>query len=115
MKNSVIIISIAVVLIASSCKKDIAPLATCVDEISYTQDVKPIIDLNCSTSGCHDASTAGGYSFISYVSVSANASAILSVINHESGFTPMPYGTGKLADSTIQRINCWIQQGKLNN
>jgi len=115
MKNTLIFISTTVILIASSCKKDIAPVATCVDEISYTQDVKPIIDLNCSTSGCHDASLSGGYSFVSYVSVSANASTILNVINHESGFTPMPYGNGKLADSTIQKINCWIQQGKLNN
>ena len=105
------------ILFIVSCKKDMTPLPNldCADTISYSQQVQPFIDLNCTTSGCHDASASGGYNFTTHSSVSANAVIILSAINHDSGTVPMPLGGAKLADSTIQQFDCWINQGKLDN
>ncbi|MDX2359814.1 MAG: hypothetical protein QNK23_03335 [Crocinitomicaceae bacterium] len=102
-------------IVMSSCKKDMAPDPECVEEISYATHVKPMLDMNCTTTSCHDAATAGGYNLVSHSSVSANAEVILSVISHESEFTAMPLGGAKFADSLIQNFNCWIKQGKLNN
>jgi hypothetical protein len=101
------------------CRKDkveeIIPVEEeCPEERSFSQDVLPILSTNCSTSGCHDAnSQAGTYVFESYQQISQNADIMLSAMKHES--TPMPQGTAKLADSTIQTFDCWIKQGKLNN
>lgn len=110
-----LLLFVGTIVLIASCKKDKTEIPTCVEEISYAQQVKLVLDLNCTTAGCHDASAAGGYNLITHTNVAANAELILSVINHESGFTPMPMGGSQLADSTIQHFSCWIEQGKQNN
>ena len=115
MKGKVVFSVFAVLLVIIACAKDKAIKADCVDEISFAADVKPIIDVNCSTSGCHDASLAGGYNLSTYSGVETNADRILSVINHDAGFIAMPQGADKLADSVIKKVECWIKQGKLDN
>jgi hypothetical protein len=120
MKRKLVLALAAFALITVSCTKDKAlePMPfdpDCPTEISYAAEVKPVIDMSCATSGCHDASGAGGYTFTSHAEVAANADVILNVINHDSGFAPMPQGADKLPDSTILKIKCWVQQGKLDN
>ena len=116
MKNSIKLSCLLLVVLISSCKKDMAPVAECVEEVSYSAKIQPVIELNCSTSGCHDAAAQGGVNLVSYIGVSANADKILNVIQLEEGNVDlMPLGGPRLADSTIEQFNCWIQQGKLNN
>ena len=112
-----ILLLLTIVIITTSCSKDKTKFAAadCPDPISFMDDVKPIIDLNCATSGCHDANTSTPYAFTQYSTIAANANLILSVIRHEAGVTPMPLGGNQLADSLIQKINCWVIQGKLDN
>lgn len=98
-----------------ACKKDKASVFTCTDEVSFSQEVKPLIDLNCSTSGCHDASAAGGYEFKDHASISTASDRIISAINHDSGTSPMPVGAAKLPDSLIKIVVCWSSAGKLDN
>lgn len=118
--KTLITVTILLVL-AVSCRKDkvaVEPFnpEECTETISYTEDVQPILDINCSTSGCHNSNSgSAGYVFESHPQVSDNADIILSVIKHESGFSAMPQGGDKLSDSTIQKIECWINQGKLFN
>lgn len=117
------ILSSAVVLLTvasiSSCNKDQTPLAVpdqCADTISFVGIVEPMIQANCSTSGCHNAATSSaGYNLEGHGNISANGIAILNVIRHESGFAPMPFGQAKLNDSIINQFDCWVIQGKLNN
>lgn len=115
MKKYLLLAVLGLVLVFLSCKKDKTLPGECSDEVSFATDVLPIIETNCSTSGCHDASSAGGYNLSSYVGIEVNAEAIYRAINHDSGFQPMPLGAEKLPDSTIQNIYCWILQGKLDN
>lgn len=98
-----------------SCKKDKASAFSCTDEISFSQQVEPLINMNCSTSGCHDATAEGGYEFKDHATISAAADKIVSAINHEAGTTPMPIGADKLADSAIRIVVCWSSAGKLDN
>jgi hypothetical protein len=98
----------------SSCSKenvsDYSLALNCNDTISYSQDIRPILENNCN--GCHDTG-AGGYSFTDHTETAANASAIL---NSLYGTTQlMPLGGPALPDSLIQKVQCWINQGKLNN
>lgn len=106
----------------SSCDKDKTQLPVpvtpeeCPDTISFAGFVVPMIESNCSTSGCHDAATASqGYNLVGHSNISANAQAILNVINHESGVVAMPYFQPKLSDSIIQQFDCWVLQGALDN
>lgn len=101
-----------------SCSKDkvsvIGP-SDCIDTISYSLQVQPMLDINCSTSGCHaSGSNAGGYSLTTYSEVSAASSAVYNAMNH-SGGSPMPFGADKLPDSLIKQFECWIEQGTQNN
>lgn len=90
-------------------------LADCTDSISFSNDVMPIIEQNCSTSGCHDVSASGGFQFLTYPQISENADLIYRAMNHEPGVSPMPQGAGKLSESQIKTVGCWNLQGRLNN
>lgn len=109
---------VAVGTSTTSCKKDKTQIVVndCPDTISYSAKIAPLINQSCATTGCHAAgSAAGGYNLDGHANVSANAAIILNVIKHESGVTPMPAGAPKLADSLIQQVQCWINQGQLDN
>ncbi len=103
----------------SSCTKDKIPLPAlttdCPDTISFQSTIYPMINANCSTSGFHDSSSAGGYNLTDHAQISQNADRILRTIRHESGVQSMPQGQAKLADIVALQLNCWILQGKLNN
>lgn len=118
MKKVVIVFSTVALIVA--CTKDKVEVkeemsSVCDAEISFATTIEPLINTNCSTSGCHDASASGGYVLTSHAEVSANADIILNVINHDQGVTAMPLGQNKLPDADIQNFDCWIQQGKQNN
>jgi len=110
-------------LFMSSCLKDKTveptppPSGPCADTVSFNEELLPeIFNLSCNTSGCHDAGAgSAGYVLETHDQISSNANVIFNVINHDAGFVPMPYGGEQLADSLIQKVDCWIQQGKLNN
>lgn len=119
------IIVIVLVLLSiglSSCLKDkstepitIVP-GPCSDTVSFSSFVMPeIIDASCNSMGCHDQAAAGGYIFLNHDQISTNATAIFSAINHEAGFVPMPFYQNKISDTLIQKFDCWMQQGLLNN
>jgi hypothetical protein len=102
----------------TSCTKDKVPLAPlsseCVDTISYSAFVKPLMVANCSTSGCHDSFGAGGKTLETYSQISSFAEIILKSIRHD-GVSPMPQNAPKMDDSIATQLNCWILQGKLEN
>jgi hypothetical protein len=98
-----------------SCTREkVTPIdQQCNTTISFANDVMPILQANCIS--CHDQGNAsGGYDFSTYTSVSANSNAIIGSVK-ASGYQLMPIGGPALPDSTIQKIKCWIEQGKLDN
>lgn len=108
------------VILVVSCAKDkvpvtVTPASDCADTIHYALDIVPLVQQNCSTTGCHDQSASAGYSFLTYTDVSQNATIMLRTMKYEAGVQPMPQGVDKLADSLIQHFECWILQGSLNN
>ncbi len=108
--------------VLSSCLKEKTvepvdvPVGPCSDTVSFSSEIMPqIIDMSCNTSGCHDATASGGYELFSHAQVSTNAAMIFNVINHDASVIPMPFYQNKLEDSLIQKFDCWIQQGTLDN
>lgn len=107
-------------MLTASCTKDKVPAVVidpnCPDTISFATKIQPLVNANCSTSGCHDAgSQASGYDFSTYAGIAPNAAIMLSAMRSESGVVPMPQGGPSLPDSLIQQFSCWTSQGKLNN
>lgn len=112
MKNTVIIIVILLNFL-TSCRKDkvqVYPNANCSDTVSFNNEILPLIQNNCT--GCHD--NQNGYTFTNHSNISANSNAIIGSMRN-NGYQLMPKGGSALDDSIIQRIECWVNQGKMNN
>ena len=76
------------------------------DEITFTMNVKPIIDNNCVS--CHNGGLFPNLS--TYNSISANAAIVKDAVVTKY----MPQGS-PLSDADIQAISCWVDAGAPNN
>ena len=100
----------------NSCAKDKVggdlpyPEIICSDTVSFSNDVLPIIQNNCT--GCHDNSN--GYTFTNHQNIFDNYAAIVGSMKGV-GYQLMPQGGPALPDSVIQKIQCWVNQGMKNN
>lgn len=112
------VLLLIVYLTITACTKDKvqpAPIdATCTDTISFANDILPIMENNCTS--CHDANNpSGGYDLSNYAGVTQNTGKVLGSIRQDGSASSMPQGSDKIADSLIQKVNCWINQGAKNN
>jgi hypothetical protein len=116
------IISIAILCIALyACKKnavstDYAASAVCSGTTpTYTNYVSSIINNSCATSGCHNnASSKAGISLEGFANASnqfKTNSKNLTAIHYGSGVEAMPKSAAKLADSIINKLDCWVKNG----
>ena len=116
---------IATKLLLVSCVKEHTPIpsavtpivltALCSDTVKYAQTIEPLMNQSCATTNCHDASTqTAGFDLSNWANVSANAQAIIGSMHGTNGVPVMPLGAA-LPDSVIQKFQCWVDQGKLNN
>jgi hypothetical protein len=105
-----------VLTIISSCSKDDNNVVDCTGVTpTYTNDIAPILNASCATSGCHSALfPASGINLSAYTaakSASINGK-VLKSIKHESGVAAMPpMGASKLSAANIRLIECWIKNG----
>tara|TARA_R110002072_G_scaffold303077_1_gene492907 strand:- start:28227 stop:28577 length:351 start_codon:yes stop_codon:yes gene_type:complete len=109
---------VTVLFTVLSCEKDkVAVSVVCEDEISYQNDIQPLLQMNCAVIGCHvPPSPTGGYDWTSLAVVQTNSELMLQAMRHSPGVTPMPYLAGvKIADSLINKFECWVVQGSLDN
>lgn len=126
MKNSIIkkivipsLIGILILFFTiSSCSKAKVPATTidtntCKTVISYKSDIEPIMKTHCIS--CHSQNNAsGGVNLSTYPGVSSKSTKVLNSIMQNGSAQSMPTSY-KLADSLIQKVNCWISQGTKNN
>ena len=126
MKKALLIVSLLLVFVA--CKKGTTKVMCNTPSIvSFKNDIQPIFNANCNTSGCHSGNKAAGNLKLE----SANVYAIL--LDSKSGYidtlhpensilyvsmtsktNPMP-PSGKLDECVTGLILKWIQQGAKNN
>jgi hypothetical protein len=99
------------------------------DDVSFSEDVMPIFQANCTGVGCHigTASPAHGLNLSTYDGVIAGATAGAVVIPNnaddseiirrlEGDSQPsMPFGQPLLPQETVDVIRAWIDQGAENN
>jgi len=101
----------------SACTKDKVqpgPIdSTCADTISFANDILPIMENNCTS--CHNASNAGGYDLTNYAGVTQNTGKLYGSMVQDGSAESMPKGGNKIADSLLQKVYCWVNQGAKNN
>ncbi|RYZ52206.1 MAG: hypothetical protein EOP49_09985 [Sphingobacteriales bacterium] len=86
--------------------------------ITFAAKIAPILNGNCTSSGCHSGSApAGGYNLTTYQGAKAavDNNRLIGSITHASGFSPMPKNLPKLPDCDIQKITIWVNHGAPNN
>ena len=116
------IASLTLVYCISSCKYDKEVLepeiiinAEVCDSVttSFSADILPLLQQNCTP--CHVDASSAGISVNSHSEIESNKDIILSSIKHEDGTQNMPRSADKLSDENIEKLECWILNGALDN
>lgn len=88
-------------------------------EVSFINEVKPIISANCTQAGCHTGSR-GEFPLVSYEDIAgavspfnARKSELYKAITGRSERMMPP--SGPMDDEQIRTIFVWIEQGAKNN
>lgn len=117
MKNSIsFIMLLIIVMFHSSCLYDKGELAQPVsgcDTSFYRLEIKPVIDNNCATAGCHVPGGSGTGDFTTYASTKNRLpNPIKTRINIADVNNPlhMPQGVILPADD-LAKLNTWIDEG----
>jgi hypothetical protein len=76
---------------------------------SWANDIKPIMEKYCATSGCHNG-TSRSTNFREYPSAKLYANSIKTKTRDRS----MPFD-GSLTQNQIDLISCWVDDGALQN
>jgi len=113
MKKKVLFILITLpIILFSSCENNVEEnideliVNECDPAISFTEDIKSIIDTNCLQ--CHNGNQFPDLR--TYQSIKNN----ISIIKEEIETRRMPLG-GSLSTTEIETFLCWVNNGSLNN
>lgn len=107
---ALLVASVAVFQFCSSSKK----AASDTSKISYTRNVQPVIQANCSP--CHIPPQGRARALNTFDAAKKNIDTILIAVNknpEEKGFMPMRHP--KLPDSTISIFARWKETGLAEN
>lgn len=101
------------ILLVTACKKDEYKNLDCgKTPATYQADIRPIIESNCLSSGCHNAGSING-DFTGYAGLKGkanNGSLNKRVLEKKD----MPSG-GSLSLEDRGKIKCWLSNGASNN
>ena len=113
--KKVVVVLFALMVYIGGCKKaDIIKYDCTGLAPSYTVDVKPILDANCVSSGCHNSSSKrSGYDLSSYSGAKSASTKndFMGSMQHLSGYSKMPKGRSQLSEANLKTISCWIENG----
>src|SRR5690606_33030702 len=98
----------AAFFIIVACEED--PILTG-EEVSFTADIQPLINQNCTSSGCHGAGSVE-FELITYNQVKLKAAAIRQLIWVDRA---TPHHTVSMSESDRQKFRDWVDDGAPNN
>ena len=126
---------VAVLVMLSACqsrKVDLTGVGLAPDSVSYSADVRPVLDASCGGAACHIPNTTNGVNLSNYASIrasvgfqygspivvpgDADASPMVDKISGQPQFGErMPRGMTPLLAGEIEIIRTWIDEGALDN
>lgn len=83
--------------------------------VNYTDDISTIIQSSCV--GCHASPPVNGapFALVNFSQVDQRASVILNRMSRQSGAPGAMPPSGRLPQATIDLVQRWIDEGKLEN
>jgi len=109
-KKIAVFASVAILFFSACQYEKLQPFGIgCNSEVSYVNDIVPVINANCM--GCHYAGNGTIGNFATYAGLKTDNGTLNSRV---LVLKDMPQG-GSMSDENRQKINCWIKQGALNN
>lgn len=109
---------LATFLLAFSCAEHNleTPASACNSgQVSFSQQVAPIMQGSCALSGCHNGDLGDPLNWTNFDRVKAKASSVKDRVTRPVGTAGHMPKSGSLSQSQIQLIVCWVDQGALNN
>jgi hypothetical protein len=95
-------------LINSCKKKNEYKNMDCASNLSYTSSIRPIIDANCTSSGCHGSRSANGdYTTYDGLLIRVKNGSLSEKVLYNKD---MPKGNPLSLDDR-KKIKCWIDNG----
>ncbi|HRO43795.1 MAG TPA: hypothetical protein PL009_13235 [Flavipsychrobacter sp.] len=81
--------------------------------VTYTK-LKPLIDAQCATAGCHAGAVPSGWDLSNYNGLKAVADngRLMLAVTHTGGASQMPKGMPKLDPCSIAKLQAWINNNK---
>lgn len=86
--------------------------------VTFAKSILPVMQTQCALSGCHDAASgrtdlsAYGNATTGIKSIADNGNLKKRMIDGNPSFMPT---SGKLPDSTLSKVQCWLDAGAPNN
>jgi hypothetical protein len=121
------IVLVSIYTLFSCTKAKVENVCTIPATVSFQQDIQPIFNTNCATSGCHAGTKPAGTlnleASVAYENLTDPKSGYLDTVNPKASLlytsmtsvtNPMP-PNGKLSKCTSDRILKWIEQKAKNN
>ncbi|WP_276373857.1 hypothetical protein [Chryseolinea sp. H1M3-3] len=90
-------------------------IETCSVTISFTSQVKPIINTNCAVSGCHNGDLGADKNWTVFSTLQGKIANVKDRINRPPGTPGHMPAFGSLTQDEITTISCWVDQGGQNN
>lgn len=118
MKQFLVIILSGIILVISSCTYKVTeeeiPVVDVCDTLGviYSNDVQTIISNNCNSPSCHGGNVnLPDYSSYEGLKTSVDNGKITQRVLEEKNMPP----SGPLDEESLERIECWINEGAPNN
>lgn len=121
MRSVINLVFVSIIIVsATGCYYDKAEIlyggggtTTCSNiSATFSTNIKPLIQNNCATAGCHNAAgSAGGVILETYAQIAAKTARIAQRCIVDK---TMPTG-GPLLPAEIAALKCWIDSGAPNN
>ena len=100
-----------------SCTKDKAkePETSCgMQNVSFTNDIEPILENSCNLSGCHNAGSFNGdYTTYSGVKEKVDNGSFKNRVLDLKDMPAPP--VDPLNEEQLEKISCWLEDGAPNN
>jgi hypothetical protein len=84
-------------------------------EISYVEDVDPIVMQNCAISGCHNGDNGADKDWTNFENFQSHSAEVRRRITLPADHPDHMPLSGSLTAVEIQTIICWVDQGAQNN
>ena len=104
----------SVALLFTGCKKEetLDNIDCSKVNAAYSANIKPLINTNCVSSGCHNAnSTNGDFTAHAGLKSKADNGSLNNRVIQQKNMPP----SGSLTSDDLKKIKCWINSGSPNN